>query len=265
MALSIYQVDSFTNKPFSGNPAGVCLLSKPAEDLWMQQVAQEMNVSETAFLYPEKGGYRLRWFSPTVEIKLCGHATLASAHVLWETGQLPSDETARFHTLSGLLTARKKGEWIVLDFPSQPEVPAKEAAADLSRVLGVEPKYVGRNEMDYLVEVDSEPTLRALRPDFQFLATLPVRGLIVTSRATSPGYDFISRFFAPGSGIAEDPATGSSHCCLGPFWSKRLGKDELMAYQASARGGEIRVRTMGLRVELEGQAVTVLRGELLWK
>jgi PhzF family phenazine biosynthesis protein len=262
MPLTIFQVDAFTDTPFAGNPAAVCILPEPGEARWMQQVAQEMNLSETAFLYRQADGFHLRWFTPTVEVDLCGHATLASAHVLWETGHLPPEELARFYTRSGLLTAERKGEWIELDFPATPEKPAT-APTDLARALGATPAYIGKNRFDYLVEVDSEGAVRTLKPDFPLLRTIPVRGIIVTSRASSPPYDFVSRFFAPGVGINEDPVTGSAHCCLGPFWSQRLGKNEFVAYQASARGGIVRVRVSGKRVYLGGQAVTVLRGELV--
>jgi PhzF family phenazine biosynthesis protein len=197
-----------------------------------------------------------------VEVALCGHATLASAHVLWEDGHLPPGRQARFHTKSGLLTGDRAGEWIELDFPAKREEPAP-APAGLAEALGAAPKYIGRNQFDYLVEVDGEATVRGLKPDHGALAALPVRGVIVTARADSPGYDFVSRFFAPGSGVAEDPVTGSAHCALGPFWQSRLGKRELVAYQASPRGGVVRVRVAGERVMLGGKAVTVLRGELL--
>ena len=228
----------------------------------MQAVALEMNLSETAFLVKQADGYDLRWFTPAVEVDLCGHATLASAHVLWEMGQLRPEEQARFHTRSGLLMAARSGVWIELDFPATLEEPAP-APPGLAEALGVSPIYVGKNRFDYLVEVESEAVVRGLQPNFAALKTLGVRGIIVTSRASSPPYDFVSRFFAPGSGIDEDPATGSAHCCLGPFWSNRLGKQEFVAYQASPRGGEVRVRLDGDRVILGGQAVTVLRGELV--
>ena len=262
MALRIVQVDAFTDTPFHGNPAAVCVLPTPRDERWMQDVAREMNLSETAFLHDERDGWSLRWFTPTVEVALCGHATLASAHVLWEDAHLPRDRQARFHTKSGLLTADRRGDWIELDFPAKSEAPTP-APAGLAEALGVAPKYVGKNQLDYLVEVDSDATVRGLTPDFTALAKLPVRGVIVTSRAASGEYDFVSRFFAPGSGVAEDPVTGSAHCALGPFWQARLGKTELVGYQASARGGVVRVRIAGDRVKLGGKAVTVLRGELL--
>jgi PhzF family phenazine biosynthesis protein len=261
MAFPLYQVDAFTDRPFGGNPAAVCLLDAPADALWMQQVAGEMNLSETAFLVPNSDGWALRWFTPTIEVALCGHATLASAHVLWEAGHLPKGETAQFWTQSGLLTASRRGEWIDLDMPAKLQAPA-EAPPNLGEALGAHPRYVGRNEFDYLVELDSEERVRSLRPDYRLLRTLSVRGVIVTARSDSPEYDFVSRFFAPGAGIDEDPATGSAHCCLGPFWQERLGKEALTAYQASSRGATIQVRVCGDRVTLGGQAVTVSRGEL---
>ena len=262
MGIGITQVDAFTGKPFAGNPAAVCILSKAPDEQWMRDVAREMNLSETAFLVPQDGEYNLRWFTPSVEIDLCGHATLASAHVLWEEGRLAAGAQARFHTRSGLLLAERQGDWIEMDFPAKIE----EAAAppgDLAAALGVTPVYVGRNQFDYLVEVESAAALRSAQPDHSKLRKLTVRGVIVTARSDTPEFDFISRFFAPGAGVDEDPVTGSAHCCLGPYWSKRLGKSEFVAYQASPRGGVVRVRCSGDRVYLGGQAVTVLRGELM--
>lgn len=261
MGLTIFQADAFTNQPFSGNPAGVCVMPEPQDAEWMQNVAREMNLSETAFLHKQVDGYNLRWFTPAVEVALCGHATLASAHILWEEGYLESSEQARFHTLSGLLTADRKGDWIEMDFPAKPEEPAS-APPGLVEALGVPAKYIGKSHYDYLVEVDSEEVVRSVKPDFGLLVTVPVRGVMVTSLASSNKYDFVSRFFAPRVGVNEDPVTGSAHCCLSPFWSKRLGRKELVGYQASARGGVVRVHLSGDRVYLGGQAVTVLRGEL---
>lgn len=262
MAFPLFQVDAFTAVPFAGNPAAVCLLPAPAEPGWMQRVAREMNLSETAFLARREDGWGLRWFTPAVEVALCGHATLASAHVLWEEAVLTAGEEARFHTQSGLLTCRKNGQWIEMDFPATAEEPASPPGS-LAEALGATPRYVGRNKFDFLVEVDSEETVRALAPDHALLRTLPVRGVIVTSRSADPRFDFVSRFFAPGSGIEEDPVTGSAHCCLAPFWGKRLKKTGMTAFQASARGGVVRVTLQGDRVLLGGQAVTVLRGQLL--
>jgi PhzF family phenazine biosynthesis protein len=262
LTIKIYQVDAFTEKPFSGNPAAVCLLPQSREVAWMQAVAREMNLSETAFLLNQEDGCNLRWFTPAVEVDLCGHATLASAHILWETSILRREDQARFHTRSGLLTAESKGGETELNFPAKTEEPA-DAPGGLLESLRVSAKYIGKSKFDYLVQVDSEEAVRELKPDFAALKNIPVRGVIVTSRATTPGYDFISRFFAPAVGVNEDPVTGSAHCTLGPFWSQQLGKTEFIAYQASERGGTLRVRVAGDRVYLGGKAVTVLRGELL--
>ena len=266
MPVRIVQVDAFTSRPFGGNPAAVCVLRDRPPDQWMRDVAREMNLSETAFLVPRGGapqteGYDLRWFTPAVEVDLCGHATLASAHVLWEDGHLPSVAQARFQTRSGLLLAGRRGDWIELDFPAM-HAPAAEAPPGLLSALGASAQFVGRAKFDYLVQLESDEQLRALTPDFTALRKLPVRGIIVTASSASADFDFVSRFFAPGSGIDEDPVTGSAHCALGPHWSERLGKMEFTAYQASARGGVVRVRVNGDRVMLGGQAVTVLRGEL---
>jgi predicted PhzF superfamily epimerase YddE/YHI9 len=256
------QVDAFTDRPFTGNPAAVCLLPKPADRSWMQAVAREMNLAETAFLVRQNDGFDLRWFTPGTEVDLCGHATLASAHVLWEEQQLRNDEVARFHTRSGVLTASRDPGLIWLDLPATPSHPAP-APAELDRGLGTPMGYVGQTSFDYLVELESEAAVRKLEPDLNALARLPVRGVIVTARAESGAYDFVSRFFAPQAGVPEDPVTGSAHCGLAPFWAERLNKTELVGYQASARGGVVRVRLEGTRVRLGGQAVTVLRGELL--
>jgi PhzF family phenazine biosynthesis protein len=261
MTLRITQVDSFTNRPFAGNPAGVCILPRAADEPWMLKVAGEMNLAETAFLVPQRDGYDLRWFTPTVEVDLCGHATLASAHVLWEDGHLKPDAQARFHTKSGLLTAERREPWIELDFPATPAAPA-DAPPELHVALGAKPRFVGLSKFDYLVELDNESAVRTLDPDLAAIARVPARGVIVTAHADKGKYDFVSRFFAPQSGVPEDPVTGSAHCALAPYWSAKLGKNELMAYQASVRGGEIKLRLEGNRVRLGGQAVTVLRGEL---
>jgi PhzF family phenazine biosynthesis protein len=281
MGVPIWVVDAFTDRPFAGNPAAVCPLDRPADDGWMQHVAAEMNLSETAFLVPEADGFRLRWFTPAVEVDLCGHATLASAHVLWESGRLPADTPARFQTRSGLLTATRDGDAITLDFPAVPAEPCEPPSGLIEAVGGV-PRSVGRSRMDYLIEYASEEAVRSLRPDFARLAFLPVsnvivtgppdfarltflpmRGVIVTAPSADRGFDFVSRFFAPAAGVPEDPVTGSAHCCLGPFWATKLGKADLIGYQVSRRGGVVRVGVRGERVRLGGQAVTVLRGELV--
>ena len=267
MTLPVFQVDAFTDRPFAGNPAAVCLLDGERPDEWLQAVAAEMNLSETAFIQPRTGSdeFNLRWLTPTVEVDLCGHATLASAHILWEQGLLAPSQAARFHTRSGVLTARRDGEWIVLDFPVDHAASAP-APAGLLSALGITSADVLRGRRDYLVVVPSEATLRALRPDFTALASLPVRGVMVTSPSSDPRYDFVSRFFGPGSGINEDPVTGSAHCTLTPYWAKRLGALHFTARQISRRGGELRVTLVndgtGERVHIAGQAVTVLKGEL---
>ena len=262
MSIRIVQVDAFTPTPFGGNPAAVCVLRVPQDEQWMRNVAREMNLSETAFLVPQDGGYNLRWLTPAVEVDLCGHATLASAHVLWQDGHLPEGRQARFHTRSGLLTADRRGDWIEMDFPVKQATPA-EPPAELLPALGITAaRFVGRNAFDYMVEVDSEQALRGLSPDHSALRKLPVRGVIVTARGAGD-FDFVSRFFAPGSGVDEDPVTGSAHTALAPYWAGHLGKTEMIGYQASARGGVVKVRLEGDRVILGGQAVTVMTGELL--
>jgi len=229
----------------------------------MQNVAREMNLSETAFLSPEKNGYHLRWFTPAVEVDLCGHATLASAHILWETGALALGQTARFHTRSGLLTCKKRGNWIEMDFPARPSESVSPPTG-LIEALSVTPLFVGRNVDDYLVVVATETEIYALNPDFSLLNTVSARGVIVSSHSDSPDQDFISRFFAPAAGVNEDPVTGSAHTNLGPYWAAKLGKKEMVGYQASARGGIVRVKMSGEdRVLLSGQAVTVLKCALL--
>jgi PhzF family phenazine biosynthesis protein len=264
MGQIITQVDAFTNTPFAGNPAAVCVLPSPQDDVWLQNVAQEMNLSETAFLVKQDDGFNLRWFTPTVEVPLCGHATLASAHVLWSEGYLSAKEVARFYTKSGLLIAKLQDDWIELDFPIN-HSKSTIAPPELSQALGVPYKVVLQNSLGYLVELESEESVRQIQPNFQLLKTLPVADVIVTSTAEPDSqYDFVSRFFAPGLGINEDPVTGAAHCCLAAYWRDRLHKDRFLAYQASSRGGIVKVYYDGSdRVLLSGQAVTVLRGELI--
>jgi predicted PhzF superfamily epimerase YddE/YHI9 len=258
----IFQIDAFAVGPFTGNPAAVCLLEKEADADWMQSVAAEMNLSETAFVAPRTDGFELRWFTPVAEVDLCGHATLASAHLLWETERLAEVDTARFHTRSGLLTAVRVDDWIELDFPATP-AESIEPPPGLSDLLGSVPKFVGRSRFDLLLELTDAEELRDLNPDFVGLSSLPIRGLIVTTKSDVPEFDFLSRFFAPAAGINEDPVTGSAHCALAPFWAERLGKTEMTAYQCSPRGGVVKVKLAGDRVLLRGKAVTVLRGELV--
>ena len=264
MGIPIFQVDAFTEEPFKGNPAGVCLLRGPADADWMQKVAAEMNLAETAFPLPEGDGFRLRWFTPKVEVKLCGHATLATAHILWERGVLPRNREARFETLSGRLTASRDGDLVELDFPARPPLPEPPAWADaVVGALGIKPVYIGMSAEDVIFEAAGEAAVRSIAPDFATLRSLPARGVIVTSRAADKRFDFVSRFFAPAVGVDEDPVTGSSHTVLTPYWAKKLGKESLIAYQASARGGVLRLRLAGDRVKIAGRAVTVISGELL--
>ncbi len=263
MTFSLFQVDAFTAEPFSGNPAGVCLLDTARDERWMLGIAREMNLSETAFLLPQGEVYRLRWFTPQVEVTLCGHATLASVHILWEQGLLSTEQTAQFETLSGRLSARRTASgWIVLDFPLREVVPA-DPPPGLLDALGLEQvRFSGRYREDYLIEIADEDSLRALSPDFARLKSIPTRGVVVTARAQAGEYDFVSRFFAPAVGVNEDPVTGSAHCALAPYWAERLGKTTLLAYQASVRGGWLRVTPRNGRVLLEGQAVTIFEARL---
>lgn len=262
MPTTLHVIDAFTDKPFGGNPAAICILDEPADEKWMQLVAREMNHAETAFLHPIDGGLSLRWFTPTVEVKLCGHATLAAAFVLWETGALKPGEAARFQTLSGELICQRDGDWITMDFPAVP-CEACSAPEGLAEALGCELAYCGSNGMDYLVEVTNADVLRGLKPNLTALAIFPVRGVIVTSRSDVPEFDFISRFFAPAAGVSEDPVTGSAHCALGPYWQPKLGKSDFTAYQASERGGLVKLSVTGDRVLLGGQAVMMSRVQLL--
>ncbi|MCX6937376.1 MAG: PhzF family phenazine biosynthesis protein [Verrucomicrobia bacterium] len=257
-------IDAFADRPFAGNPAAVCVTSGPLEDMRMRRIAREMSLSETAFLHAVPGGFSLRWFTPLVEVALCGHATLAAAHALWTGGVLRADETARFQTLSGELVARKEGDWIELDFPALPAEAVLEPAGlvDGLGLVGGSVVAAARSTHDFLVELADEAAVRGLRPDFGRLAAVPGRGVIVTAQAETPGFDFVSRFFAPNAGVNEDPVTGSAHCALGPYWQARLGRSEFTAYQASERGGVVKVAVRGERVLLKGQAVTVSRVEL---
>ncbi len=262
MSFTLHIVDAFTNRPFSGNPAAVCILSGPQDEAWMQLVAREMNLSETAFLHPVGDGFALRWFTPTVEVNLCGHATLASAHALWETGVLSPEQVAKFQTKSGQLECRRAGAWIEMNFPSQTVEPAEVPFA-LAEALDTMPVFAGHAGPNWLVEVVSDRTVRELRPNFRSLAELPVQGIIVTARSESSEFDFVSRYFAPAAGLNEDPVTGSAHCALGTYWHGKLGKSDFTAFQASARGGEVRVGVRDGRVLLGGQAVTTSRVELI--
>ena len=261
MSQTIYQVDSFTSKPFGGNPAGVCILAHAKPDEWMQAVAAEMNVAETAFLTGEGARWHLRWFTPAIEVDLCGHATLAAAHTLWESGTVQRGVALEFSTRSGILRARQEGDRIALDFPLER---AEEVSEDEIRAVmsAYDVRWMGRNRMDVLVEVGSAAEVRERTPDFARLNALRARGIIITAQSDDGRYDFVSRFFAPAVGIDEDPVTGSAHCALAPYWMKRLGKTEMVGFQASRRGGVVGVRVEGDRVHLLGNAVTVLKAEL---
>ena len=260
--MPFWQVDAFADRAFAGNPAAVVWLDTPRDAAWMQAVAAEMQLSETAFISSAPEGYHLRWFTPATEVDLCGHATLAAAHALWESGQLATDAQARFHTRSGLLTADREGEWIVLDFPATPPEPCP-APAGLVEGLGATPIWVGRSPWDVVARFEDPAVVRRLSPDFARIAQIPARGIIATAPGDREGIDFISRWFGPQIEVPEDPVTGSAHCALGPLWGERLGKTTLMAVQASRRGGIVRIELHGERVRLGGTAVTVLRGELL--
>ena len=261
--VDIVQVDAFAARPFEGNPAAVCILDTEPDEGWMQAVAAEMNLSETAFAWPSSAGYALRWFTPTVEVDLCGHATLASAHVLFEDGHLARDQLARFQTRSGELTVCARDDDLVMTFPSTPAEPV-DPPGGLLEALGSPPVVAtARTPFDYLVEVADAATVLAVKPDFSRLAQVPVRGVIVTAAGDEPGIDVVSRFFGPAAGVDEDPVTGSAHCALAPWWAERLGREELTARQLSKRGGTVGMHLRGERVDLSGTAVTVLRARLV--
>lgn len=261
--VAYYVVDAFTNRPFAGNPAAVVPLDHWPDDAWLHAVAREMNLSETAYLVPEGAGYRLRWFTPAVEVDLCGHATLAASRALVELGQLADGAEVVFLTRCGELRAARRGARFELDFPLTPAEPIDPPPA-LVDALRVAPRQVGRSTLNYaLVEVADEAAVRAAAPDFGRLRETGFWGAIVTARSDDPAYDFVSRFFAPAMGVNEDPVCGSAHCCLADHWGRRLGKAALVGYQASARGGVVYVERRGPRVTLGGEAVLVARGELL--
>lgn len=258
--MKINIVDAFTDKPYRGNPAAVCILQSEMPDEWMQSIAAEMNLSETAFLRQQEDGFLLRWFTPEAEVDLCGHATLASAHLLWEAN-ITDEEEIKFFTKSGILSARKNDTWIELNFPLEP-AEGIEAPEILNDCFNVPFKYVGKNRMDYIVEVEDEEVVRSLQPDIALLNTMETRGVIVTATTNEPEVDFVSRFFCPSIGVNEDPVTGSAHCCLGPYWQEKLGKDRFTAKQLSARGGLLKLHILSERILIYGQAVTTLTGEL---
>jgi PhzF family phenazine biosynthesis protein len=260
----LFQVDAFTDRPFAGNPAAVVLLDGPRDAGWMQSVAAEMNLAETAFLEDRGGGdHGLRWFTPTVEVELCGHATLASAHVLW-TERGAAADVLRFQTRSGELRARRvEGGRIELDFPALHAEPTTLDPSVLA-ALGVVPVATAATANGWvLVEVATEAEVREVAPDLGSLGEITELAVVVTARAAGDGVDIVSRVFAPAAGIPEDPVTGSAHCLLATWWWERLGKDPIVAEQASARGGRLEVVLAGDRVRLRGEAVTTVRGELV--
>ncbi len=258
----LLQIDAFANGPFTGNPAAVVLLEESAEEDWMQRVAAEMNLSETAFLLPGGDGWAIRWFTPTTEVALCGHATLAGFHALREEGKV--GDAVTFESASGPLTARAIGDRLELDFPSMPPEACDEPEGLLDALGLPEARYVGRSRHDLLVEVADRKELVDLHPDFRALSGVEVRGVIVTAMGDEggEGLDFVSRFFAPRAGVDEDPVTGSAHCVLAPYWTAKLGARSLQAGQLSRRSGRLEVELRGDRVALRGRTVTVLRGEL---
>ena len=264
--MKLYQVDAFTDTPFAGNPAGVCILDELKPDAWMTSVAREMNLSETAFLRQNGSGYDLRWFTPTTEVSLCGHASLASAHIIWQERLAAETQSISFSTKSGLLLARKAADAIEMDFPAR-SVQSRDGNRDLNRSLGITPSFTGsfagpKGEI-FLLQVGTDREVKGIVPDYQLLRSTSARAVIVTSPSSDPAYDFVSRYFAPAVGIDEDPVTGSAHCYLAPFWSARLGKQRLTGYQASQRTGMVTCTFLGDRVLLAGKAVTVFRAELL--
>lgn len=262
MTIAFTQVDAFAATAFAGNPAGVCVLKAPLDPTVMAAIARETNLPATAFVQRNGDGFDLRWFTVTSELELCGHGTLASAHVLFETAVVPPDAAIRFQSRGGVLTAVRQSGWIELNFPAVPEAPAAPPPG-LLEALGADAVYVGRGRLDYLVHLTDEAAVRGLKPDLTRLRDVNTRGVIVTSQSATTDRDFVSRFFAPSTGIPEDSVTGSAHCCLAPYWAKRLNRTSFTAHQLSARGGVLKLTLDGDRVRIAGQAVTVLRGELI--
>jgi PhzF family phenazine biosynthesis protein len=262
MTMKLFQVDAFTQDPFKGNPAAVCLLSQSRPDDWMLALAAEMNLSETAFLLPEGDAWRLRWFTPKTEVSLCGHATLASAKVLFETGLAPKRQPIQFATQSGLLAASWREGKVELDFPIMRPEPV-EVDPRVRSALDLDIQNSVRSGNYFLYEAESAEMIRRASPDFKALAESPAPEVIITARSDEPQFDFISRFFAPQLGIDEDPVTGSAHCVLAPYWAEKLGKETFAAYQASARGGVLDVTLAGDRVRIAGYARIIFEADLL--
>lgn len=263
--LQLFQVNAFVEGPHRGNPAGVCLLPEARNEDFYQKVAIKMDMSETAFIIREGNIFHLRWFTRGgSEVDLCGHATLATAFILYENGYVSSDETIRFQTKSGVLTAQSDGELVKLGFPREEITEVKGSEYDFNKLMDLTPLYIGRTRFDYLLVADSEKAVKNLTPDFKKLQQIKTRGIIVTAKAQGKEYDFVSRFFAPAIGINEDPVTGSAHCALGPYWGAILKKNRLIGYQASREGGIVRVEVLKDRVLLSGKAQEVpVSGELI--
>ncbi len=259
--IPVYIVDAFTKQPFKGNPAAVCIMPSVLPDDRMQAIAYEMNCPETAFVVKQNDGFLLRWFAPLQEVDLCGHATLATAHILYEHQNISKHEKIKFYTKSGLLTIIYRDDTIIMDFPKE-EAYGCTIQQWIIDALGARPVYTGKNRMDYLVEVASEREVIEMNPDFITLKKMDSRGVIVTAKSSSKDFDFVSRFFAPGLGVNEDPVTGSAHCCLGPYWQKKLQKNVFTAYQASHRSGIVNVEVDESRVYIGGKAVTILSGQI---
>ncbi|MGG3574205.1 PhzF family phenazine biosynthesis protein [Bacillus gobiensis] len=257
----LYTVDAFTNRTFSGNPAAVCLLKEELPDSVLQSIATEMNLSETAFVIKENEGYNLRWFTPKVEVDLCGHATLSAAHVLWERNEVNEDQPITFSSLSGPLTAKKSGGWIELDFPTEAPVSCP-VSTELKEAIHAPIVEAAKNRLDYIIEVENEQQVRNIAFDTEKMTALTKRGFLITSKSERPDVDFVSRCFFPTLGVLEDPVTGSAHCGLAPYWAKKLAKKEFFAEQLSERGGRLKVVLQGDRCLLKGEAITVLKGEL---
>jgi PhzF family phenazine biosynthesis protein len=259
MRTPLFQLDAFTTRRFSGNPAAVMLMDSFPDDALMQAIAAENNLAETAFLVPEDGNYRLRWFTPTTEVPLCGHATLASSAVVMERLE-PGRTTVVFHSASGPLTVSRTDTGYVMNFPARPSTPIAPPP-ELAKALGKVPVEVVVDSFNYLALLESAPIVRELAPDIAAIARLDRSGVIVTAPGDG-AYDFVSRYFAPAKGIPEDPVTGGAHCALAPYWANRLNKTEFRAFQASNRGGEILCRLVGDRVELEGSLSFISKARL---
>jgi len=260
--LTIYQVDAFTSEPFKGNPAGVCILDYEPSVTWMQNIAMEMNLSETAFVIPGKDCRIIRFYTPEAEIHLCGHATLSASHILYETGIVKSAEVIRFSSKAGELRVKKHNEWIVMNFPVY-KLEKMAIPAEFERVTGTKPQELYRAGYGWtLALLNDESEVRDLRPVFSLMKNSEFGDLIVTAPSSDPAYDFCVRCFAPALGIDEDPVTGSAHCALVPFWNGKTGRTDFVSHQVSKRSGVLKVSLKGERVEISGQAKTIFKADL---